>query len=55
MGAFLWEILNLKSAMTFLTKYDTFQNLWVFINEVLCICVAQGAAKLPEVKVGGPK
>ena len=26
-----------------------------FLNEVLCILVAQGVAKLPEVKVGGRK
>ena len=48
-------ILSLKSANTLLTRYYTIQKLWGILNEIFWIGVAQGAAKLPEVKVGGLK
>ena len=42
------EILVLKSA-------NTNKKLWGILNEILWIGVAQGAAKLPEVKAGDLK
>ena len=40
---------------TSLSRYIYVQNLLGLSNEILCICVAQEAGKLPEVKVRGPK
>ncbi len=45
------EISDLKSFATLLIRYYTIQNLLGFSNEVLCIHVAQGAAKLAEVNL----
>ena len=47
--------MDLKSAATLLTRYYAIQKLLGPSNEILCINVAQGAAKLQEFKVGGLK
>ena len=39
------EITDLKSAAMLLTRYYTIQNLRGTSNDILCIQVAQGAAK----------
>ena len=39
------------TASKLLTRNYTIQNLRRFLNEILCIRVAQGAAKLQEVKI----
>ena len=49
------EIAGLKSANTILNRYYTIKNLQGLSNEVLCIRVAQGTTKLPEVTVRGLK
>ncbi len=43
------------SATTLLIRHFAIQKLRELLNKILCIPVAQGAAKLQEVKVGGPK
>ena len=47
--------MDLKSVATLLTRYYAIQKLLGLSNEILSINVAQGAAKLQEVKVGGLK
>ena len=49
------EISDLKGAASLLTRYYIIQNMRRLSNKVLCIHVAQGAAKLPKIKVEGPK
>ena len=49
------EITNLKSAATLLTRDYIIQSLLGLLNEILCIFLAQGKAKIPKVKVWGPK
>ena len=51
MGLFWVEISDPKSAAPLLTRYYSIQNLWGISNDILCMFIAQGAAKLPEVKV----
>ena len=48
------EISDLNSAATILTRYNI-QKFLGLLDEILCIRVAQGAAKLQEVIVGGTK
>ena len=48
-------ILELKSAATLLTRYNTILKLWGLSKEFLCILVAKKAAKLLEFKVWSPK
>ena len=43
---------DLKNDNLLLTRYFTIQKMWGLSNEILCNRVAQGAAKLLEVKVG---
>ena len=38
-----------------MNRYYTIQNLLGISSKILCILVAQGVAKLPEVKIGSPK
>ena len=47
--------MDLKNVATLLTRYYAIQKLLGLSNEILFINVAQGAAKLQEVKVGGLK
>ena len=49
------EISDFESAATFLNRIYTIQKFGCLSNEMFSICVAQGAAKLQEVKVEGPK
>ena len=42
------EIPDLKSAAKSLTRYYRIQTLRGLPNEILCILVAEGVAKLPE-------
>ena len=49
------EISDLKRAAMLLIIYNTIQKMQGLSDETLYICVAQGAAKLQEVKVGGKK
>ena len=51
----LIEISDLDSAATLLTRHYTIQNLQELSNEVLYIHVAQGTAKLLEIKFGDLK
>ena len=41
----------LKNTFTILIRYYSTQKLLRFSSVILCNCVAQGASKLPEVKV----
>ena len=52
---FQMDVWNLKSALILLIKYYNIQNLCGILNEAPCIQLAQGAAKLLEVKIGGLK
>ena len=45
----------LLSVATLITKEKSIVPLLGLSNETLCILVGQGAAKLQEVKVEGPK
>ena len=48
-------ITDLKKPAALLTKCYNIQNLRALSYGILCIHMAQGAAKLPEVKINGPK
>ena len=48
-----YDLASASSSATFLTRWCTIQKLWGLSNEILYICVAIGAVKLLEVKVGG--
>ena len=48
-------ISDLKKAATLLSGYNTIQKLLRLSNEILCILMAKGAAKLQKVKVEGLK
>jgi len=41
----------IHSAAMLMTRCCTIQNFRGLSNEILCICVAQGAAKLPEINL----
>ena len=43
----------LKGAETHFYKLDQIGPCSKLLNEELCILVTQGAAKIPEIKVGG--
>ena len=45
----------LKGAETHFYKLDQIGPCSKLLNEGLCILVTQGAAKIPEIKVGGTK
>ena len=53
-GSFM-ETTVLKSTAMFFIRYYAFENVWALLNKILCFCVAQGAAKLQEVKFEGLK
>ena len=53
-GSFM-ETTVLKTTAMFFIRYYAFENLWALLNKILCFCVAQGAAKLQEVKFEGLK
>ena len=55
MGVVLVKITYPKSAVRLLNRNCTIQKSSRYSDEILCICVAQGTAKLLEVKVGGLK
>ena len=55
MRVFQMEILDLKCNAMLISRYQTIQKLQGLSNEILCIHVAQGTSKPPEVKVVGPK
>ena len=46
---------DLKSTTTLLNRYYTIQTLLGLSNGILCIFVAQWAAKMPKFKIGGLK
>ena len=47
------EMKYLNSAVTLFFRLNLIGSCLRLSNEISCILVAQGAAKLPEVKVGG--
>ena len=49
------ETSDLKSTTTLLTRCYTIQNQCDLSNEILCILMTQGAAKLCKAKVEYPK
>ena len=52
---FRMEITDLKRVDMLLNRYYSIQTLCGPSNEILCIRLAQGAVKLQEVIVDGPK
>ena len=49
------ELSDIKCALTLVTRYYPIPILQIFSNEILCIHLAQAAAKLQEVKARGPE
>ena len=49
------EIKCFKSAVTLFFKLNPIGPCLVVSSEILCVLVAQGTAKMPEIKFGGIK